>query len=206
MSIPSEVSQLPESESDQKNSLSLQLMAEVARGDHQAFEKLVSLHQNALVGAAYRMLGNLEDAHDLAQLTFLRIWKSAPRYEPTAKFTTWMFTILRNLAANEVRRKTSKPTFSLEASNEDFGETLEDAQVLPADVALEQQEIESAIDVAIATLPEQQRLAVDLRRYQDLPYEEIAEIMQTSVSSVKSLLFRARTTLRQKLAGWLDPA
>ena len=81
------------------------LMARVKEGDERAFERLVEIHQGAVIGTVTRMLGNVEDAHDVAQQVFIRVWKSAPRYEPTAKFTTWLYTIMRNLVFNEMRRQ-----------------------------------------------------------------------------------------------------
>ncbi len=193
----------PESPDDQ-NDLSVALMALIGRGDHAAFGKLVRQHQGVVIGTAYRMLGNMDDAQDLGQQLFLRIWKSAPRYEPTAKFTTWMFTILRNLAFNEYRRRGRHPVQSLDAGMEDFGHQIADAQTVTADAALAHQELAAAIDAAILALPEKARLAVTLRRYEELPYEEIAVILDLTVSAVKSLLFRARTELRQSLGSFLD--
>ena len=190
-------------QAEQLNARSLALMALVKNGDHRAFEELVGLHQNSLIGTAMRLLGNLDDAHDLVQQVFVRIWKSAPRYEPTAKFTTWMFTILRNLAFNEYRRRGRHPVQSLEADAEEFGYQIQDQNTAsPAEGAL-QNELERAIDDAILSLPETQRIAVSLRRFEDLPYEEIAEILNMSLSAVKSLLFRARHDLREKLKGYL---
>lgn len=189
---------------DDLNEKSLSLMVAVKAGDHRAFEELVRMHQNAVIGTAMRMLGNLEDAHDLGQQVFVRIWKSAGRYEPTAKFTTWMFTILRNLAFNEYRRRGRHPTQSLEADAEDFGHQIEDASTASPDTAAVRSELETAIDESILSLPKAQRIAVSLRRYEDMPYEEIATVLKLSLSAVKSLIFRARTELREKLRTHLD--
>jgi RNA polymerase sigma-70 factor (ECF subfamily) len=150
------------------------------------------------------MLGNMEDAHDVAQQVFIRIWKSAARYQPSAKFSTWMFTILRNLAFNEHRRRSRHRVDSLDAAAEAYGLEIPDTGVKSADSILSQQELEQAIDDAIQSLSENQRMAVSLRKFQDLSYEEIADVMETSVSSVKSLLFRARAELKQRLQGFLD--
>jgi RNA polymerase sigma-70 factor (ECF subfamily) len=190
-------------DADDLNDRSVALMALVKIGNHAAFTELVKMHQAAVIGTAYRMLGTQEDAQDLAQQVFVRIWKSAPRYEASAKFTTWMFTILRNLAFNEYRRRGRHPAQSLEASEEDFGQQLVDHQTVSADAVLGQKELEAAVDAAIKALPEKQRLAVSLRRYEELPYEEIAVILEMTVSAVKSLLFRARADLREMLAAHL---
>jgi RNA polymerase sigma factor (sigma-70 family) len=179
----------------------------VREGDERAFRELVELHQQAVIGTCAKMLGSLDEAHDVAQLVFLRVWKAAPRYEPTAKFTTWLYTILRNLVFNEIRRKSRHRTVSLDAPVSDeqhHPHDLADASMVAPDAASLQVELEAAIDAAINQLPEQQRLAVILRRYEDLAYEEIAEVLKTSVPAVKSLLFRARTELRESLRAYLE--
>ena len=186
----------------------VRLMLRVKEGDIQAFEKLVEMHQNMVIGTAFRMLGSQEDAHDIAQQVFLRVWKSAPRYEPTAKFTTWLFTILRNLVFNETRRRSRRREIPLE--QEDDGHTPQqyaDHTAPAADQITQQEELEQALDKAIAALPEKQRLAVVLRRHEELPYEQICDILKMSLPAVKSLLFRARAELRKHLAAYLgeDP-
>lgn len=201
--MPPTATELPIDNADDLNEKSLALMASVKTGDHRAFEELVKLHQNSVVGTAMRLLGHMEDAHDLAQQVFVRIWKSAPRYEPTAKFTTWMFTILRNLAFNEYRRRGRHHLQSLEGDAEEFGQQLEDHSTASPDASAVQAELEKAIDDAILSLPENQRIAVSLRRYEDLPYEEIATVLDMSLSAVKSLLFRARNELKEKLRSHL---
>ena len=188
---------------------SIRLMRRVKEGDERAFRELVDLHRHAVIGTCTRMLGNAADAHDVAQLVFLRIWKAAPRYEPSAKFTTWMFTILRNLVFNETRRRSRKPTVSLDEPLGGDGEgaasrdVADPAAPTPAEARL-RMELEEAIDAAISRLPEQQRLAVVLRRYEDMAYEDIAAALGTTVPAVKSLLFRARTQLRELLAPYFE--
>jgi RNA polymerase sigma-70 factor (ECF subfamily) len=189
----------------------VRLMLLVKEGDVKAFEKLVELHQGIMVGTAARMLGNVDDAHDIAQQVFLRVWKSAPRYEPTAKFTTWLFTIMRNLVFNETRRRSRRKEVALETDNDhDDGPQRQYADhTAPApDHLTQQDELEKAPEKAIAALPEKQRLAVVLRRHEEMPYEQICEILKMSLPAVKSLLFRARTELRKYLAAYLgeDPA
>lgn len=189
---------------------SLRLMRRVRAGDDRAFRELVELHQSAVIGTCARMLGSQNEAEDIAQQVFLRVWKAAPRYEPTARFTTWLFTIVRHLVFNESRRRSRRPTVSLDApirgddGGHPFTRDVPDPAATPADAAALHTELEKAIDHAIAALPKQQRLAVTLRQYQDLPYEEIAEVLGTSIPSVKSLLFRARTQLRVSLRDYLD--
>jgi RNA polymerase sigma-70 factor (ECF subfamily) len=150
------------------------------------------------------MLGNLDDAHDIAQQVFIRVWKSAPRYEPSAKFTTWLFTIMRNLVFNETRRRTRRKEVPLENENDDDPpRQYADLTTAGPDHLTQQDELEKALDQAIAALPEKQRLAVVLRRHEDMPYEQICEILKMSLPAVKSLLFRARTELRKHLSSHL---
>jgi RNA polymerase sigma-70 factor, ECF subfamily len=196
-------------EADALHERSLRLMRRVRDGDDLAFKELVELHEGAVIGTCARMLGNLNEAEDVAQQVFLRVWKAAPRYEPTARFTTWLYTIVRNLVFNESRRRMRRPTVSLDApfpgdNAEGATRDIPDPRAQPADQAALQAELEDAIDHALAALPEQQRLAVALRKYQDLPYEEIAEVLGTTVPAVKSLLFRARTQLRTSLQAYLE--
>lgn len=191
----------PEASPDEEN---VRLMLRVKVGDVRAFEQLVELHQRSVIGTVARMLNNVDDAHDVAQQVFVRVWRSAPRYEPSAKFTTWLFTIMRNLVFNEMRRRSRKREVSMEEQKEE--QHLEHAASTRThpDVTAEQAELESAIDRAIQSLPEKQRLAVTLRRDLDMPYEEICEILGMSLSAVKSLLFRARNDLKERLKGHLD--
>lgn len=169
-----------------------------------AFEELVEMHQHAVVGTVAKMLGDPSDAEDVAQQVFVRIWKSAARYTPQAKFTTWMFTITRNLVFNEVRRRQRKPSVSLDEREEEHHiSTSIDAGMRPDEETL-QKELEKAVDAAIQDLPEKQRLAVILRRYEEMPYEEIGEVLGLSLSAVKSLIFRARGQLKENLQKYLD--
>lgn len=185
---------------------SVRLMLRVKEGDIRAFERLVELHQGMVIGTATRMLGNVDDAHDIAQQLFLRIWKSAPRYEPTAKFTTWMFTILRNLVFNETRRRGRRKEVALETdpnSDDTPQRQYIDATSPAPDQHVQHDELELALEKAIAALPEKQRLAVVLRRHEEMPYEQICKILKMSLPALKSLLFRARVELRKHLAGHL---
>lgn len=183
-------------------------MARIKQGDASALEQLIEAHQQRVIGAITRMLGDESEAEDLAQQLFLRVWKSAPRYEPSAKFTTWLYKILRNLVFNELRRRKRHRTQSLDepVSSEDQSaprETL-DPSAKPADTRLLDDEMQNAIQSAIDSLPETQRMAIILRRYDEFSYEEIAEIMELSVAAVKSILFRARSELREKLQQYLQ--
>lgn len=179
------------------------LMQRVGRGDHAAFRELVERHQNAVVGTVTKMLGNRHDAEDISQQVFLRVWRNARHYRPDAKFTTYLFTITRNLVFNESRRRSRKKEISSEEREESSNQPIEENPDRRPDAELLQAELQQAVDKAIATLPESQRMAVILRRYEQLSYEEIADVLKLSVSAVKSLLFRARTSLREALEDYL---
>ena len=180
------------------------LMARIATGDHQAFRQLVERHQDAIVGTVTKMLGNSSDSEDIAQLVFIRVWKHAKRYKPDNKFTTYLYTIVRNLVYNESRRRSRKKTVSSDQQEDEHHLQHPDDPASQPDTTLLTTELQQAIDAAIQALPETQRMAVILRRYENLPYDEIAEVLDTSVPSVKSLLFRARTTLRDSLAKHME--
>lgn len=180
------------------------LMLEVRGGSEAAFESLVERHQVRVVGTIAKMLGGDSDAEDIAQQVFVRVWQSASRYNPTAKFTTWLLTITRNLVFNEMRRRRRARFVPLESDDPDHPPTEHADHSTPS--ASEQSlhaELQDAIARAIAALPEAQRMAVVLRRYEEMPYEDIAKVLGTSVSSVKSLLFRARTELKDRLKPYL---
>ena len=186
-------------------------MMRIRGGDREAFGELVECHQQRVVGTVARMLGgDVADAEDIGQQVFLRVWKSAPRYEATAKFTTWLYTIARNLVFNEMRRRKHRPVVSLDAelpqenSNHEGSGRIEDIHAAGPDATLLEGELQQAIADAIAQLPEAQRLAIVLRRYEELSYEEIAGVLQLTVPAVKSLLFRARVLLRERLARYLE--
>ncbi len=203
LEIPMEDTAAP-THADPGAALDHALMARVAKGDHQAFRELVERHQDAIVGTVTKMLGNSSDSEDIAQLVFIRVWKHAKRYKPDNKFTTYLYTIARNLVYNESRRRSRKKTVSSDQREDDHHLQHPDDPAAQPDTSLLTAELQGAIDDAIQSLPENQRLAVVLRRYENLPYEEIAEVLDVSVPSVKSLLFRARTTLRECLAKYME--
>ena len=175
----------------------------VSAGETAAFEELVERHQGLVVGTVARMLGSNSEVEDIAQQVFVRVWKSAKRYVPRAKFTTWLLKITRNLVFNELRRRSRHAQLPLQGESEDEVRPLRDERALAPDAALLEQELQGAIEAAIAQLPETQRMAVVLRRYEELSYEQIAEVLDQSVPGVKSLLFRARTELRARLSRYL---
>lgn len=176
------------------------LMAAVAAGDQQAFRRFVERHQNLVIGTVARMIGTA-DAEDIAQQVFLNVWKSAPRWRPEAKVTSWLMTITKRLVFNETRRRSRTRIVSRQPEEE--SPEFPDAKPSPDRVVLER-EMHAAIEAAMESLPERERMVVVLRRYEAMPYEEIAVVLGTSIPTVKSLLFRARNTLREKLAPYLE--
>ncbi len=197
----------PADAADEANAQDLRWMASIKAGDMDALQALIECHQSRIVGTVAKMLGGESDAEDIAQQVFIRVWKNAGRYEPTAKFTTWLYKITRNLVFNELRRRKRHPTQSLDRPYDDDEERplqTPDTATKTPDRTLLDGEMQDAIQRAIDELPETQRLAVILRRYDDISYEEIGEILELTVPAVKSVLFRARTELREKLQKYLD--
>ena len=205
---PSSPQDEPEPESslaDNDEASDVALMLRVRDGDLEAFETLVTRHQHSVVGTAAKMLGGAADAEDIGQQVFVRVWKHAARYQPSAKFTTWLMTITRNLVFNELRRRRRSQQVSMDADEGDSirHQFVDEQAAAPSEEMLDS-ELHEAIDAAIASLPEAQRLAIVLRRYEGMPYEEIAEVLKTSVPAVKSILFRARAELKARLKKYLE--
>ncbi|HKN77317.1 MAG TPA: sigma-70 family RNA polymerase sigma factor [Candidatus Acidoferrum sp.] len=185
----------------------VQLMLDVKAGDEQSFELLLQRYRTPLVNFLYRMVRAREEAEDLAQEVFLRVYRARKDYVPSAKFTTWLFRIATNLALNSVRdNRHQRMEVSLDAP---VTVDSEDGDEKPLDVAekhpnIEQYMVEEVrkkmIRHAIDKLPEKQRAAVLLHKYQELDYGDIAKILECSESALKSLLFRAYETLRVELA------
>ena len=183
------------------------LMLRVKRGDRAAFVELVEKFKQPVMNLVYRTLHDATEAEDLAQIVFLQVYKSAKRYESRAKFSTWLFTIARNLCLNEIRRRSRHPADSLEeahAEHEDQPrQQFEDqSNVLPPEQLLHG-ELAQKIEEALAGLPENQRTAILLCRQEELSYEEIAGILGCSLSATKSLIHRGRETLKEKLKPYL---
>lgn len=169
-----------------------------------AMRELIAHHQKAVYAFAYRMMGNAADAEDITQRTFIRVWKAAHSYEPDAQFTTWLFTIVKNLVFNESRRRKRKPIFSLDEHEEQSPTPVQDdSHGSSPQASLLQRELREQVDRALNALPEKARMAVQLRRFQELSYEEIAHVLDTSVSATRSLLFRARQQLKEALSRYL---
>jgi RNA polymerase sigma-70 factor (ECF subfamily) len=187
----------PESESD------ADIMLRVKAGDQSAFEYLVQKYRRPMLSFMYRMARNAAVAEDLAQEVFLRVYRSRETYEASAKFSTWLYRIATNLAVNharDTRHERPEVQVSLDEPDEESGATLElpDA-ALNAEQQIVRRERLLAIRKKIEALPEQQRLAVIMHKYQQMDYKQIADVLKKSESATKSLLFRAYETLREQL-------
>ncbi|MFV0337680.1 MAG: RNA polymerase sigma factor [Chthoniobacterales bacterium] len=173
-------------------------------GNEGAFSELVEKYSTLVIGVAAKMLGDRTEAEDLAQQVFLKAWKARHRYRPTAKFSTWLLRITRNTVLNEIRRRSRHPQHSLDEPNPDGLAYDPPSSSATPNEEIQQNEVTQAIDDALCRLPENQRMAMTLLRYEQLPYEEIAKIMQIRLGAVKSLIFRARQQLRQDLKSFLS--
>jgi len=184
------------------------LMLRARRGDRAAFSELVEKYKQPVVNFIFRTLRDEAESEDLAQNVFLQAYKSRARYKQTAKFSTWLFTIARNLCLNELRRRSRHPAESLDeahAEHEDLPrQQFEDKQIVSAPEKLLHGELEEKIEEALAELPENQRSAILLCRQEELSYEEIAKILKCSLSATKSLIHRGRETLKEKLKPYLQ--
>jgi len=184
------------------------LMLRVKRGDRAAFAELVEKYRQPLFNFVFRTLRDETETEDVAQNTFLQVWKSRARYERTAKFTTWLFTIARNLCLNEIRRRSRHPAESLEETHPEHDDQpsrqYEDKKIfLPPENVLHG-ELARKIEQALDDLPENQRSAILLCRQDELSYEEIAAVLGCSLSATKSIIFRGREVLKEKLKPYLE--
>ena len=180
----------------------VQLMLDVKAGDEASFNLLLQKYRTPLVNFLYRMVRDSGTAEDLAQEVFLRVYRARKQYSPSAKFTTWMFRIATNLALNSVRdNRFRRMQVSLDAPAEEDEAPI---QVPARDMRIDEHMVErdraEFIHRAIAALPEKQRVAVLLHKYEEMDYGEIARILECSESALKSVLFRAYETLRVQLA------
>jgi RNA polymerase sigma-70 factor, ECF subfamily len=183
------------------------VMLRVKAGDDAAFEYLVQKYRRPMVGYMYRMCHNVAAAEDLAQEVFLRVFRSRGNYEPSAKFTTWLYRIATNLAVNHARdsrHERPENTVSVDEPDQETGLALDlrDSS-LSAEETILRQERMAAIRQRVQSLPERQRTAVVMHKYQQMDYREIASVLKLSESATKSLLFRAYETLRVQLKEFL---
>ncbi len=184
-----------------------ELMLRVQQGDREAFEQLVDKYKQPVINLIYRTLPDAAEAEDLAQTVFVQVYKSANRYRVTAKFTTWLFTIARNLCLNEIRRRARHPAESLERPQDDPESPARQVQdwrnYSPPDALLRNELVEK-VQVALAELPENQRSAIVLYQENEMSYEEISQVLGCSLSATKSLIHRGRETLKEKIKPYLS--
>ncbi len=181
------------------------LMLDVQRGDRKAFERLLRKHQDPVLNLAYRFLGDRDEAEDLAQEIFLRVYRARDSYRPEARFATWLYRIAANACLNALRARRNRRSVSIQdiEVQGESGHLADDAkEATPAESVL-RNEMAERIREIVDGLPDTQRLAIVLNKYQGLSYEEVAESMSLSVMAVKSLLFRARERIRERLIPYL---
>jgi len=180
-----------------------EVMLRVKAGDQGAFDYLVQKYRRSMVSFMYRMAHNSAIAEDLAQEVFLRVYRSRQNYEASAKFTTWLYRIATNLAANharDTRHERPENMISLDEPDEDTGLAVDVPDgSLSAEESLVRRERLTAIRRRVQALPERQRMAVLMHKYQQMDYKQIAQALKLSESATKSLLFRAYETLREQL-------
>ncbi|HEY3592442.1 MAG TPA: RNA polymerase sigma factor [Polyangiaceae bacterium] len=168
----------------------IELMRRTAQGDAAAFRILSDLHLSKIMNFAYRLLHDRAEAEDVAQETFLRLWKDASRYEGKAKVTTWLHRITHNLCVDRLRARREKPS----------SDTIDEVRTsIEPGGLLDRKERATAVDRALSTLPERQRAAIALVHYQGLGNQEAAEVLGVGVEAVESLLSRGRRALRVAL-------
>jgi len=185
----------------------IRLMLRVRDDEAGAFEELVERFQHRLVAVMHHLVSNAEEAEDLAQEVFLRVYRARKKYRPRSKFSTWLFTIANNLAVNCLRARQRKPAVPL--TPHDSGplgarpeeQLVKDRGDSPSQ-HMQQLELAAVVRRALDTLNERQRMAVVLNKFEDMNYAEIAEVMGLSTKAIKSLLSRARMNLRAALAGY----
>jgi RNA polymerase sigma-70 factor, ECF subfamily len=180
-----------------------QIMLRVKGGDDSAFEYLVQKYRRPMLNFMYRMAHNSAVAEDLAQEVFLRVYRSREKYEASAKFTTWLYRIASNLAVNharDTRHQRPENTVSLDEPDQESGLTMDlPDNSLSAEEAIVRRERLAAIRQRVEGLPERQKMALIMHKYQQMDYHQIAEVLKLSESAIKSLLFRAYETLRVQL-------
>src|SRR4051812_1472240 len=187
----------------------IRLMLRVRDDDESAFAEIVEQYHQRLVTVLHHLVGRSDEAEDLAQEVFLRVYRGRKKYHPKAKFSTWLYTIANNLALNVLRSRQRKPTVPLNTRDSGpLGPRPAEQLVLdradPPHRRLQQQELAAIVQTALETLNERQRIAVVLNKFEDMNYAEIAEVMSMTTKAVKSLLSRARDNLRVALQDYIQ--
>ncbi|MEW6723473.1 MAG: sigma-70 family RNA polymerase sigma factor [Bacillota bacterium] len=179
-----------------------QLVARAQRGDVAAFEELITAYQKKVFNLAYRMVGNQEDASDLAQEAFLKAFRAMPDFKGQASFSTWLYRIVSNVCLDELRQRRRRQTISLDEplqlEDEPLPRQVADSGDGPEEI-LERREVQEIVQQGIGELGDDHRLALILRELQGKSYQEIAEITGCNIGTVKSRINRARLSLKQLL-------
>jgi len=182
------------------------LVARILEGDHDRFTELVKRHEKRVINYVYRITHRYEDAHDLTQEIFVKVFLALDRYDPKYQFSTWLFRIAQN-AAIDVLRKKSLPEVPLARPSED--EPMREREFADTGVspyrALKNKQLALAIDKAVANLPPDYRELIQLRHFAELSYEEIALMKKLPLGTVKNKLFRARNLLKDQLDTFVEP-
>ena len=188
----------------------VRLMLQVRDDDAQAFEELVLRYQSRLVNILAHLGGSPDQAEDLAQEVFLRVFRSRKRYQPGAKFSTWLFTIANNVARNALRSKSRRHEVNLtprrggdETQEFSMEHLAQEASGLMPARQLDKAEIKDIVLMAMDSLNERQRMALLLSKFEGMSYQEIAEVMELSIPAIKSLLSRARVNLKDILIPYM---
>ncbi|UCF78058.1 MAG: sigma-70 family RNA polymerase sigma factor [Candidatus Eiseniibacteriota bacterium] len=180
-----------------------ELIHRIAEKDHAAFKSLVERYQLTVLKTCYRILGSRQDAEDVAQEVFLRVFQGAKRFRGESAVSTWLYRIAVNLSLNHRRKHKWNRYLDVlalsDARKEDPTSRLEAPDRDRPDRLLEQKERRRILAEALETLPERQRVALILHKYESLSYEEVAEVLETSLSSVESLIHRAKRNLQKRL-------
>ena len=184
-----------------------EVMLAVAQGDEAGYNYLVGKYHRQIIHFLYRMVRNEAIAEELAQEVFLRVYRSRESYRAEAKFSTWLYRIATNLAVNharDTRGERSAQMVQLDEPDAETGSTPEVADSVPnVEQRILREERMAAIRAEVAALPERQRMAVLMHKYQEMDYRQIGEVLKLSESATKSLLFRAYQTLRERLKGFI---
>jgi RNA polymerase sigma-70 factor, ECF subfamily len=181
-------------------------MARLVAGQDAALSALMERHATPIFHFLYRMLGSEDDANDLAQETFVRVYRARASYRPEQKLSAWLYTIAANLARNQLRWRSRHPNVSLDAESETSGQSLGEsmpASVPAPDQAAELSERIAGVHAAVLRLPDDLREAVVLCEWEDLAVAEAAAVLNTTAKAVESRLYRARQLLRERLKKWL---
>ncbi len=176
----------------------IQWMLDAKSGDSASFEKIIDRYQKPFYNFFYRFLGNASSAEDATQTLFLQIYSALPRYKPTANLRTYLYRSAKNLAINLSRRNTFLSFFSLDDSENPIN--ISDSPDKRPEKILENMETVQQVQEALQSLPSRQRIAIIYQYFEDCSVTEIGDRMEISTPAVESLLFRARTTLKEKLS------